>query len=61
LERFCAGVCDALAKAEPGPEGKPAAADLSGLEFIQTLQARNLFAIALDDPGRMVSLPPSVW
>jgi len=49
LERFCAGVCDALAKADTEPEGKPTAAELSGSEFIQTLQARNLFAIALDD------------
>ena len=56
LERFCAGVCDALGQgdtgAENGPEAKPAvAAELSGAEFIQTLRDGNLFTIALDDQG----------
>ena len=55
LERFCAGVCDALGQgdtgAETGPEGKPAAAGLSGSAFIHTLQNGNLFTIALDDQG----------
>ena len=56
LERFCAGVCDALGQgdtgAETGPEAKPAvAAELSGAEFIQTLRDGNLFSIALDDQG----------
>ncbi len=55
LERFCAGVCDALGQgdtgAENGPEAEPAAAGLRGSEFIQTLQGGHLFSIALDDQG----------
>ena len=55
LERFCAGVCDTMRQAdigtETGPDGEPAAVELSGAEFIQTLRDGNLFTIALDDRG----------
>jgi LuxR family maltose regulon positive regulatory protein len=47
LERFCAGLCDAMAL----PEGEAESGGLSGVEFVQTLQDRNLFTIALDSQG----------
>jgi LuxR family maltose regulon positive regulatory protein len=47
LEQFCAGLCNAVA----APEGGVEQGGLSGEEFVQTLQDRNLFAIALDSQG----------
>ena len=47
LDRFCADLCDAVGKLD----GKPESGGLSGMEFLRTLQDRNLFTIGLDNQG----------
>ncbi len=52
LERFCASLCEAVffQDAEPFGNGSPGS-DFSGTQFLDWLQASNLFVIPLDDQG----------
>ena len=50
LERFCAGLCEDVSCQEIEPlDNGSAQSDFSGVQFLEWLQASNLFVIPLDD------------
>ena len=50
LERFCTDLCEAVCATEEGSKG----AKINGQEFLNWLEASNLFVIFLDDQGQWV-------